>query len=143
MKENRKDRSKDQRIDIRTEVEYKIPKSDRPYLSSPILASGVYKGHRFKAIMSLGITPRAYVEVENPYRATEAKRLQSIHGGVTFIGQKVKGASPHRNPEATWFGWNYGHSGDYTPFPVSGERRKWTTAEIVDEIKTVIDELEK
>lgn len=86
--------------------------------------------HTFK---SLGTHPVAYVQI--PSKPIDTREI-SCHGGVTYSegdlnidGFEVKGF---------WIGWDYAHWGDCFGC-LRG--KKWTTEEIVEECKNVIDQL--
>ncbi len=108
-----------------------------------VLHSGEYRGLKF-AILSLGTHPTAYVEC--PYDSINSyddDRLDNInvHGGFTFFDEGYWSRSAMNT---VFLGWDYAHYGDYMPcfedYPELVER-KWTTAEIFEEVKSVIDQL--
>ena len=106
---------------------------------SEVLYSGEYKGHKF-AILSLGSHPTAYVENKMDITDCYDCRLYNVgvHGGFTYCG------TGHWNEESTkisWLGWDYAHYGDYCYGDTSQDSKQWTTAEIYDEVKSVIDQI--
>ena len=70
-------------------------------------------------------------------------KIESIrcHGGITCIstGGILKG-NVENYREGHWIGWDYLHPGDYEAnmHPLG---RKWTTKEILDDVKNVIKQL--
>lgn len=109
-----------------------------------ILHSGVYKGYMFY-ILSLGTHPVAYIEckLEN-CNGYEDERLDDInvHGGFTYFGNGF-----WDDEDNTYLGWDYAHFMDYAgyeeTFPAHMRtvgNKKWTTAEIFEEVKSVIDQ---
>ena len=111
-----------------------------------VLHSGVYRDHKF-VILSLGTHPTAYVECKIYDCDSDGdKRLEniSVHGGFTYLDF----ASWEDDIKTIYLGWDYGHYMDYEGyeelFPLymrSNEKKRWTTAEIFEEVKSVIDQL--
>jgi len=110
-----------------------------------VLYSGEYKGYKF-CIMNLGTHPTAYVECKledcNSYTDERLDNI-SVHGGFTYLGEAYWGKE-----NSTYIGWDYAHYMDYAGYEVmfpahmrSAENKKWTTAEILEEVKSVIDQL--
>ena len=70
-------------------------------------------------------------------------KIESVccHGGITCIsiGGILKGNGGNYR-EGHWIGWDYLHPGDYEAnmHPLG---RKWTTKEILDDVKNVIKQL--
>ena len=112
-----------------------------------VLYDGVYEGHKF-AILSLGTHPTAYVEckLEDCY-SCEDERLDDIkvHGGFTYF-DKTRWGEPD---DIYYLGWDYAHYMDYAgyeeiyPLECRTNGRKWTTKEIFEEVKSVIEQLTK
>lgn len=110
-----------------------------------VLHSGEYKGYKF-CILNLGTHPTAYVECKlEDCNSYGDKRLDniSVHGGFTYLG---KGFWDKENN--TYLGWDYAHYMDYAGyeenFPAhlrSFDTKKWTTEEVFNEVKSVIDQL--
>lgn len=119
------------------------------YINKPqrkILDSGIYKGFKY-VILNLGYHPTAYVENKigvDDYTADELDDI-SVHGGFTYLGQRMSADGD----DTEYLGWDYGHYGDYSltdelmPISLRINGKKWTTQEILDEVHTVIDQLEK
>jgi len=110
-----------------------------------VLHSGEYKGYKF-CIMNLGTHPTAYVECKlencNGYEDERFDNI-SVHGGFTYFGEAY-----WSEENTAYIGWDYAHFMDYAGyeerFPAhlrSVENKKWTTSEIFEEVKSVIDQL--
>ena len=113
-----------------------------------ILHAGNYKGFDF-CIMNLGTHPTAYVrlsEDHNYYNKHYDEIDIDCHYGLTF--GKV---ATFNEIEGYWIGWDYAHCGDYVGHNIrfkgtdlDGERdKKWTTQEIYEEVKNVIEQLKE
>ena len=115
-----------------------------------MLDADIYKGFEYY-ILSLGTHPCAYVRIpewHKFYHKDYDNCYVECHGGMTYAsdnlqitdgGDKVKG----------WFiGWDYAHYGDYMGYyemfnsEYTGENNhRWTTEEILAEVKGVIEQL--
>lgn len=103
-----------------------------------ILCDEQYRGYRF-LVVSYGTYPCGYVELKEgqPYNGYEDydEIDVDVHGGLTWAGKLsfIDG----------WFiGWDYAHYEDFCGY--DDDRRgykRWTTQEIIDECKNVIDQL--
>lgn len=109
-----------------------------------VLYSGEYRGHKF-AILNLGSHPTAYVEDKIGLIGYEDFRLNgiSVHGGFTFHDT---GYWSNDSEEISWLGWDYAHYGDFmgyysTDNPFYYHTKQWTTAEIYEEVKGVIEQI--
>lgn len=113
--------------------------------TTEILHKGQYKGYEF-CILNLGTHPTAYVEckLEN-CSSYEDERLDniSVHGGFTYFGKGY-----WENNEKDYLGWDYAHYMDYAGYELmfpetarSVGNKKWTTSEIFEEVKSVINQL--
>ena len=104
-----------------------------------VLYSGEYKGHKF-AILSLGSHPTAYVENKMAITDYCDCRLDNVevHGGFTYCG---KGHWDEESKKTSWLGWDYAHCDDYQYLDTPWAGKQWTTAEIYDEVKSVIDQI--
>lgn len=123
-----------------------------------VLVNEEYLGHEYLILNLCGSHPTAYVrlkdsEILNDYDDYEIE----VHGGLTFFG------TPLTREDGTWLGWDYGHYCDYTYYNVVdslgkvledlyedlyedlnlSEKKKWTTEEIQEEVKSVIEQLIK
>lgn len=124
------------------EVEYKAPTPGVPVIAASTLANGIYKGVRFKVLMNHGMSPCAYISLDDKQEIIVDILDHLIHGGITYRGEHLKG--DYKKYEALkrkWIGWDYAHIGDFNPIiPTSGGRR-WTTEAIVSDVKKVIDSI--
>ena len=122
-----------------------------------VLAHDTYKGYEF-FIVSYGTHPCAYIvltETSKFYGRHYKDRIFDdlnlhVHGGITYSGfRKVE------NKPAYMIGWDYSHWNDFSgsclelpDIPGFAERlwpagRRWTTDEVFEEVKEVIDEMIK
>ena len=110
-----------------------------------ILFSGEYKGHKF-CIMNLGTHPTAYVQNKikdlNSYGDDRLGNID-VHGGFTYLDRSYW----DKTDRAIYLGWDYAHycdyAGYYTKFNFCNdyECKRWTTTEIYEEVKSVIEQL--
>jgi hypothetical protein len=110
-----------------------------------ILVNEEYLGHEYLILNLYGRYPTAYVrlkdnEILNDYDDYEIE----VHGGLTFLG------TPLTREDGTWLGWDYGHYCDYNYYLEDlyndmnlSKKKKWTTEEIQEEAKSVIEQLIK
>ena len=103
-----------------------------------ILYSGEYKRHKF-AIINLWSHPTAYVENKMGIIDYNACLLDDVkvHGGFTYCDT---GYWSEESKNISWLGWDYAHYGDYI-YGNTLSGKQWTTAEIYDEVKSVIDQI--
>ena len=106
-----------------------------------ILDKGNYNGYDYY-IISYGTHPCAYIiiPVENPLYGRDYNSIDiDVHGGLTFGGH-------HNLLEDRWcIGWDYAHAGDcvsYSELDKYNDKR-WTTEEILEDVHSVIDQLNK
>lgn len=111
-----------------------------------VLYEGEYKNHKF-AILSLGTHPTAYVEDKIGLIGYEDFRLNgiSVHGGFTFHNTGHWG---NDSEKISWLGWDYAHLGDFMGYYSTDNSfyyssKQWTTAEIYEEVKSVIHQIIK
>lgn len=98
-----------------------------------VVDSGTYRGHKWY-IVSYGSHPCAYVETDAPKR--KCNKI-SVHGDITYIGK----AFEELDSSGRIIGWDYHHCNDYNAeFDHGGKR--WTVPEIMDDVRSVIDQLE-
>lgn len=103
-----------------------------------ILYDGWYRDYRF-LVVSYGTHPCGYVELKEGQKYYGCEVYDDIdvdvHGGFTWAGKLsfIDG----------WFiGWDYAHYEDFCGYDDDrGDSKKWTTQEIMDECKYVIDQL--
>lgn len=103
------------------------------------IADGTYKGLDYY-VLSLGTHPTAYIDVSDTKLAGKDYNDIDIecHGGLTYGRNRLLTVD-----KKGWFiGWDYGHCGDYRGdcrFTMGNKR--WTTEEIVEECKSVIEQI--
>lgn len=117
-----------------------------------------YIGEFEYAIINRQMHPCSYVRL--PEGSRLYKRLNGVknaadmigqwvhvHWGVTFyVANGCPVVDDDELPQGRWFGWDYGHFGDYAGYMgmfhanVGGHR--WTTRELLDEVYDCIGELE-
>lgn len=116
------------------------------YKEVDILDEGVYKGFHY-IIVSYGTHPCAYIELtkENKYYGKDYNDIPvKCHGGLTYSSERgiifSKNNENHRN--GFWIGWDYAHLDDYMTW-IGGcfGTKKWTTKEILKDVKGVIHQL--
>ncbi|MCM1506992.1 MAG: hypothetical protein NC177_07640 [Ruminococcus flavefaciens] len=104
-----------------------------------LLDSGVYDGYEY-AIVSRGTHPCAYVKLPHGhkyYGVDYADIPVECHWGLTYSDNRLD-VLPLRS--GWWIGWDYAHGYDHMEF-FNG--KKWTTAEILDEVKDVIRQVKE
>lgn len=111
-----------------------------------VLAHDTYKGYEF-AIISLGTHPCAYIGIPEGHRFYKKESSHKIfddlpvHWGLTYSEMGVRGLMQDK-----WvIGWDYAHCVDYVALSIgpNWEGRRWSTEEILEEVKAVIDEIVK
>lgn len=112
-----------------------------PRKKCEVLYSGEYKGHKF-VILNLWNHPTAYVENKMGIVDYNACLLDNVevHGGFTYCDT---GYWDEDSKKMSWLGWDYAHYGDYcySDYYTLDFAKKWTTAEIYEEVKSVIDQI--
>lgn len=107
-----------------------------------VLDTGHYRGYDYM-IISYGTHPCAYVAIpeNHPLYEQDFNDIPDFgaHFGLTFADRlDVFG-------NRFCIGWDYIHAGDYAGcfegIELLANERKWTTAEILEEVKSVIDEI--
>lgn len=113
------------------------------------LDHGEYKGYEY-VIMNLGTHPTAYVgipavEANTLFQEEDLEDSDSInvHGGITYENSYIRDENKNEYSNGKWWiGWDYAHLYDYTPDNDYGQyRKKWTTEEILEEVKSVVDQI--
>ena len=117
-----------------------------------MLDEGIYKGFHY-AIVSYGTHPCAYVELPTEhllYPLYDEDELAYIdcHGGITYFSTTgLIRPSDENHRDGHWIGWDYAHCMDYCYSPYNfeffNEGKKWTTKEIFEDVKNVIEQLIK
>ena len=101
-----------------------------------ILSYDTYKDYEY-LVLSFGTHPCAYIRADKLTKKQVDYINENCHGGITFSKKSMRGNL--KNIEGKWIGWDYAHSIDYTGYFPYG--KKYTTEEIVSEIKSIIDKL--
>ena len=108
------------------------------------IAGGTYKNFDYY-VLNLKTYPTAYVDVTNsPLNGVFYDDINiSCHGGLTYSEKTLRTVD-----KKGWFiGWDYAHYGDYMDYGdvffnnMFQYKKKWTTEEIVEECKNVIDQI--
>ena len=108
------------------------------------LADGEYKGFHFY-VLNLGTHPCAYVDVTgSDLNGTHYTDINiECHCGLTYSREYL-----HTVDKKGWFiGWDYAHYCDFSgyelemPIYIRTNGKKWTTYEIINECKQVIDQI--
>ena len=116
-----------------------------------ILDIGKYKGKDY-VIIYVGSHPCAYVECDIDYynECNNPNYDEPAHCGFTFYGSLSHWEKKEILDEKTkqffdryFIGWDYAHLGDYTKFKIFKCDKKWTTEEILENVKEVIEWLRK
>ena len=112
-----------------------------------ILDEGIYKDFHY-AIVSYGTHPCAYVEIPKGhelYDVSDEDELVDIdcHYGITYVSKTglIKPSNKNHR-DGHWIGWDYAHYMDYI-FGICHCGKKWTTKEIFEDVKNVIEQLIK
>ena len=109
-----------------------------------MLADGEYKGFHFY-VLNLGTHPCAYIDVTGTNLSGKdySDIYISCHGGLTYSEECLSTVD-----KRGWFiGWDYAHCSDFAgyelnmPVYMRTNGKRWTTAEIVEECKQVIDQI--
>lgn len=125
--------------------------------SHEVLVDDAYKGYRY-LIISYGQYPCAYVVLES-WHPCYMEKYDSLdilcHGGLTYSefglrAPKKRGKAQKVISNNFWaIGWDYGHWSDFLGHYIECEEtdiliknKKWTTQEIVEEAKSVIEQLD-
>lgn len=119
------------------------------FLPAPtILEQGKYKGYEYY-IVNIGTHPCCYVEIPVEREVFRHRKIGTFHipchGGITYSGHLEQlGIETSK----LFIGWDYAHAFDYTGLLMTmpalssfWERHKWTTEELIQECKEVIDYL--
>lgn len=101
-------------------------------------------------ILNLGTHPTAYIDIPKSHKYYEKDYNDidlPVHYGLTYARSHLYIAKDKKING--WFlGWDYAHAGDYAgyykPYEFLGlESKKWTTAEIQQEVFEACKELER
>lgn len=109
------------------------------------IAKGNYNGFDYY-VLNLGTHPCAYIDVADTN--LNGKEYDEIdiycHGGLTYSESTLTTTS-----KTGWFiGWDYAHCNDYSGYYTESDGslyrlKRWTTQEMVNECKEVIDQIVK
>jgi hypothetical protein len=110
-------------------------------LCAPDRAAGVADGVRWK-VRDSGLCLCAYVGIPEGHALADIQpygRLPlRVHGGLTF--SERGGVDRRWEKGLWWYGWDYGHAGDFMPFPgLPG--RGWSLREVEAEAKAAAREM--
>lgn len=119
-----------------------------------VIAQGTYKGLNYYVKNIEGMHPTAYIELSQKFRlyndAYELEKYEGkvsieCHGGVTYVSQTLRGVDNDGERNHRFVGWDYGHCTDFSGYYIGSERfsekKKWTTEEIIEECKEVIEQI--
>ena len=111
-----------------------------------VLATGYYFGLLYY-VLSLGTHPTAYVKIPKDNWLCTVKNYDDIpiecHGGITFRDNHLYIADS-QEIVGEFIGWDYAHCTDYAPYydeVLSKDTHKWTTKEILEEVKEVCSQI--
>lgn len=125
-----------------------------------LIADGKYKGINYYVLNIDGSQPCAYIELESSHplfgkkfacwEDDENSFSLNVHGGVTYESDGLRCVDPNGERGSKFVGWDYGHCCDFQGFYLRDQetlemfkdRRRWTTEEVVQEIKEAIDLME-
>lgn len=101
-----------------------------------------YRGYEY-FICDLGTHPTAYVKVPKNNKAFGKDYFDLdivVHGDLTYSSNELKFYK--YSGKYNWFiGWDYAHFGDYTLFATFENDKKYTLDEIIEDCKSVINQL--
>lgn len=108
-------------------------------ISKEIIDEGNFDGFNY-AIINFGSHPGAYVQIplNHPYFKKGYDEMDiEVHGGLTYSD-----SSHWSTNDGYWIGWDYAHSNDFMPLvPSLKDGKKWTTEEIFEDVKKVVNQL--
>ena len=120
-----------------------------------LLARDTYKNYEY-VVLSLGSHPCAYIilDADNKLYGKHYDIINSeydidCHGGLTYSEDKLTfliesddGLVEDSINDKWVIGWDYGHYGDYVGYLIVEDTgKKWSTMEIIEECKNVINQL--
>lgn len=111
-----------------------------------VLATGYYFGLLYY-VLNLGTHPTAYVKIPKDNWLCSVRYYDDIpiecHGGITFRDDHLH-ITDNQKIEGEFIGWDYAHCTDYAPYydeVLSKDTHKWTTKEILEEVKEVCSQI--
>ena len=111
-----------------------------------LLGTGVYKGYRY-AVVSLGTHPNIYIENKHNFATydefNQLAMMDVLNRPCTFVNN-----SYWDDTDCSYLGFSFSHAGDYEGYYkddsyLATHSKKWTSAEMVQFGKQVIDICEK
>ena len=124
----------------------------KPNRETEILDEG-YIDNLHYCIISFGTHPCAYVELPETHKYYKTNYfniddIDACHGGLTYSSEHGIFRNDDKNhKDGFWIGWDYNHCDDYAgyeqnfPVEIQSDGKKWTTEEILEEVKNVIAQL--
>lgn len=113
-----------------------------------LLDTGEYNGFTYY-ILNLGTHPTAYIQIpkEHKYFGKDYDEIDlDVHGGLTYSSKQLR--LENEAIEGWFIGWDYAHGGDYLGFVEKYSmpfrdyfEKKWTTEEILEEVREAIEQL--
>lgn len=121
-------------------------KKEITYGSEPYIAYDDIIGGRQVFIIYMGMHPCAYVESNIDYYWEKQDFSEPVHWGFTFydtlLHWKIRlSGYDEEKMKKYYIGWDYGHFEDYMEHrgKIVNEGKKWTTDEIIEEIKRAVE----
>ena len=132
-------------INFQTEFEYRA--YDEPERKRHYVAAGTSYGFDYYVINLGGSHPCAYVVLpkNHVFNGVHYEDIPvECHGGLTYCADELEGVEIEDGEYVV--GWDYAHWGDFIAgMDIGGSGgftpKKWTTAEIVDEVIAVCKQL--
>lgn len=110
-----------------------------------VLLEGEYLGYEW-VIASYGTHPCAYVKLPNNSKLIPLGEEipVSCHGGITYTSSKgLPQLKTAEKNEGCYIGWDYAHAGDRIGLNQFEWDKRWTVAEIQEEVYEIIEQLIK
>lgn len=110
-----------------------------------VLLEGEHLGYKW-VIVSYGTHPCAYVKLpKNSKLISLGEEVPvSCHGGITYTSSKgLPQLKVAKKNEGFCIGWDYAHAGDQIGLKQFEWDKRWTVAEIQEEVYEVIEQLIK
>lgn len=120
----------------------------KPNREIDVLDDGVFDGFHY-CIVSHGTHPCAYVELPAGHKwygagySGEMEDTVDCHGGITYTDYGLLPKDNENHKSGFWIGWDYAHCYDHAGYDQDDDGKKWTTAEILEEVKNVIRQLKE
>jgi len=116
-----------------------------------LLYAGTYRDLRFWVI-SRGTHPCVYVDATKFRDKLGSDPIYYApiypHGGITYDDDNLRNVwdeafEGFEHGKCRIIGWDYAHLGDYDAFNILDSGKKWTTSELINDARQVIDDLYK